>query len=42
MPPPRRLEMLESNFNKWGILFIMIGARFIGEREIAGFINRFI
>jgi len=29
--PPRRLEMLEKNFNKWGILFIMIGARLIGE-----------
>jgi membrane protein DedA with SNARE-associated domain len=23
--------MLEKNFNKWGILFIMIGARLIGE-----------
>ena len=29
--PPQRLEMLEKNFNKWGILFIMIGARLIGE-----------
>ena len=31
MLPPQRLEMLENNFNKWGILFIMIGARLIGE-----------
>ena len=31
MLPPERLEMLENNFNKWGILFIMIGARLIGE-----------
>ncbi len=31
MLPPQRLEMLEKNFNKWGILFIMIGARLIGE-----------
>jgi membrane protein DedA with SNARE-associated domain len=29
--PPQRLEMLENNFNKWGILFIVIGARIIGE-----------
>jgi len=29
--PPQRLEMLENKFNKWGILFIMIGGRLIGE-----------
>ncbi len=29
--PPRRLEMLENKFNQWGILFIMIGGRLIGE-----------
>ena len=29
--PPQRLEMLENEFNKWGILFIMIGGRLIGE-----------
>lgn len=28
---PQRLEMLENEFNKWGILFIMIGGRLIGE-----------
>jgi membrane protein DedA with SNARE-associated domain len=29
--PPQRLEMLENKFNKWGILFILIGGRLIGE-----------
>jgi membrane protein DedA with SNARE-associated domain len=29
--PPQRLEMLENKFSKWGILFIMIGGRLIGE-----------
>ena len=29
--PPQRLKMLENEFNKWGILFIMIGGRLIGE-----------
>jgi membrane protein DedA with SNARE-associated domain len=28
---PKRLEMLEDKFNKWGILFIFIGGRLIGE-----------
>jgi membrane protein DedA with SNARE-associated domain len=28
---PTRLEMLEDKFNKWGILFIFIGGRLIGE-----------
>lgn len=29
--PPHRLEMLENKFNKYGILFILIGGRLIGE-----------
>jgi len=29
--PPQRLAMLENKFNKWGILFILIGGRLIGE-----------
>ena len=29
--PPHRLEMLENKFNRWGILFIMIGGRLVGE-----------
>jgi membrane protein DedA with SNARE-associated domain len=29
--PLQRLEMLENKFNKWGILFILIGGRLIGE-----------
>ena len=29
--PPQRLAMLENRFNKWGILFILIGGRLIGE-----------
>jgi membrane protein DedA with SNARE-associated domain len=29
--PPQRLEMLENKFTQWGILFIMIGGRLIGE-----------
>ncbi|OGW46444.1 MAG: hypothetical protein A2Y66_07940 [Nitrospirae bacterium RBG_13_41_22] len=28
---PKRLEMMEDKFNKWGILFIFIGGRLIGE-----------
>jgi len=28
---PKRLEMLADKFNKWGILFIFIGGRLIGE-----------
>ena len=28
---PKRLEMLEANFNKWGMLFIFFGGRLIGE-----------
>ncbi len=28
---PKRLEMLAEKFNKWGILFIFIGGRLIGE-----------
>ena len=28
---PTRLEMLADKFNKWGILFIFIGGRLIGE-----------
>jgi membrane protein DedA with SNARE-associated domain len=28
---PKRLEILEDKFNKWGILFIFIGGRLIGE-----------
>ena len=28
---PKRLEMLAAKFNKWGILFIFIGGRLIGE-----------
>jgi membrane protein DedA with SNARE-associated domain len=28
---PQRLELLENKFNKWGILFILIGGRLIGE-----------
>jgi membrane protein DedA with SNARE-associated domain len=28
---PKRLEILEDKFNKWGILFILIGGRLIGE-----------
>jgi len=28
---PKRLEILADKFNKWGILFIFIGGRFIGE-----------
>lgn len=28
---PERLSMLEDRFNKWGILFVLIGGRLIGE-----------
>jgi membrane protein DedA with SNARE-associated domain len=28
---PKRLDMLADKFNKWGILFIFIGGRLIGE-----------
>ena len=28
---PKRLKMLADKFNKWGILFIFIGGRLIGE-----------
>jgi membrane protein DedA with SNARE-associated domain len=28
---PKRLEILEDKFNKWGILFIFFGGRLIGE-----------
>jgi membrane protein DedA with SNARE-associated domain len=28
---PKRLEILEDKFNKWGIIFIFIGGRLIGE-----------
>lgn len=28
---PERLSMLEDRFNKWSILFVLIGGRLIGE-----------